>query len=173
MKSTPVKSALKTANGGTPLKVLLGGKTSFCSLHLPLWVLHPRACVLESLRPVSCYKVLLASSREHNKMLQGALKGSAKPEAKAPPATSTAPNVRCFLYCLFTQCPGSIVSTCRTKGLLQEKPTADLSLANFTLGPILGTGSFGRVSLGKLEATGVMCAIKALSKAHVVKNQQV
>jgi len=46
-------------------------------------------------------------------------------------------------------------------------------MADFTLGPILGTGSFGRVSLAKHNITGVMCAVKALSKAHVVKNQQV
>ena len=38
---------------------------------------------------------------------------------------------------------------------------------------MLGTGSFGRVSLARHRATGMVCAIKALSKAHIVKNQQV
>lgn len=48
-----------------------------------------------------------------------------------------------------------------------------LSMTDFAIGPVLGTGSFGRVSLARHNATGVMCAIKALSKSHVVKNQQV
>ena len=47
------------------------------------------------------------------------------------------------------------------------------TLDDFKLGPILGTGSFGRVSLAKHKVTSAVCAIKALSKAHVVKNQQV
>ena len=38
---------------------------------------------------------------------------------------------------------------------------------------MLGTGSFGRVSLAQHIATGRICAIKALSKANIVKNQQV
>lgn len=41
------------------------------------------------------------------------------------------------------------------------------------VGRVLGTGSFGRVSLARHRATGLVCAIKALSKAHIVKNQQV
>ena len=41
------------------------------------------------------------------------------------------------------------------------------------MGQVLGTGSFGRVSLARHRATGRVCAIKALSKAHIVKNQQV
>ena len=55
----------------------------------------------------------------------------------------------------------------------QEDGKKEISMADFTLGPVLGTGSFGRVSLAKHNITGVMCAVKALSKAHVVKNQQV
>ena len=46
-------------------------------------------------------------------------------------------------------------------------------MSDFAMGPVLGTGSFGRVSLARYNKTGVMCAIKALSKSHVVKNQQV
>ena len=38
---------------------------------------------------------------------------------------------------------------------------------------MLGTGSFGRVSLARHVASGRVCAIKALSKANVLKNQQV
>lgn len=41
------------------------------------------------------------------------------------------------------------------------------------VGRVLGTGSFGRVSLARHRASGLVCAIKALSKAHIVKNQQV
>ena len=45
-------------------------------------------------------------------------------------------------------------------------------ISDFIQGPILGTGSFGRVSLAHHRVTGDICAIKALSKAHLVKNQQ-
>ena len=47
------------------------------------------------------------------------------------------------------------------------------TLKDFKLDRVLGTGSFGRVSLARHIATGRICAIKALSKANVVKNQQV
>ncbi|KAK9862106.1 hypothetical protein WJX84_003475 [Apatococcus fuscideae] len=47
------------------------------------------------------------------------------------------------------------------------------SLADFSLGVVLGHGSFGRVTLGKHKATKTVCAIKALSKAQIIKNQQV
>jgi len=43
------------------------------------------------------------------------------------------------------------------------------TLKDFKLDRILGTGSFGRVSLARHIATGRICAIKA----NVVKNQQV
>lgn len=46
------------------------------------------------------------------------------------------------------------------------------TIADFSLGPVLGTGSFGRVLLAHHKQTGKTCAIKALSKAHLVKNQQ-
>ena len=46
------------------------------------------------------------------------------------------------------------------------------AISDFTSGPILGTGSFGRVFLAHHRQTGNICAIKALSKAHLVKNQQ-
>lgn len=54
-------------------------------------------------------------------------------------------------------------------------PPADRSwtLNDFTVGRILGTGSFGRVALATHKATSAVCAIKMLSKAHIVKNQQV
>ena len=45
-------------------------------------------------------------------------------------------------------------------------------LTSFTLGPVLGTGSFGRVTLAKHVATGAVVALKALSKAHLIRNQQ-
>ena len=38
---------------------------------------------------------------------------------------------------------------------------------------ILGTGSFGRVTLAKHRESETICAVKALSKAHMLKNQQV
>ncbi len=37
---------------------------------------------------------------------------------------------------------------------------------------MLGTGSFGRVCLAVHKEKGFVCAIKALSKAHIIKNQQ-
>lgn len=46
-------------------------------------------------------------------------------------------------------------------------------LGDFDVGRVLGTGSFGRVSLARHKASGLVCAIKALSKAHIVKSQQV
>lgn len=46
------------------------------------------------------------------------------------------------------------------------------SLEDFKVHRILGTGSFGRVSLAQHNATGQICAIKALSKEQILKNQQ-
>ena len=47
------------------------------------------------------------------------------------------------------------------------------ALADYTLGPVIGTGSFGRVTLASHRSTRTVCAIKALSKAHLLKHQQV
>ena len=47
------------------------------------------------------------------------------------------------------------------------------ALADYTLGPVIGTGSFGRVTLACHRSTRTVCAIKALSKAHLLKHQQV
>lgn len=46
------------------------------------------------------------------------------------------------------------------------------ALADYTLGPVIGTGSFGRVTLASHRSTRTVCAIKALSKAHLLKHQQ-
>jgi serine/threonine protein kinase len=46
-------------------------------------------------------------------------------------------------------------------------------LADFDLGPILGTGSFGRVHLAKHKKTGAVTAIKMLSKSQILKTKQV
>lgn len=45
-------------------------------------------------------------------------------------------------------------------------------LDDLEVGRVLGTGSFGRVSLARHRSTGLVCAVKALSKAHIVKSQQ-
>jgi hypothetical protein len=47
------------------------------------------------------------------------------------------------------------------------------SLADFEVGKVLGTGSFGRVCLARHLRTGSWCAIKTLLKAHIMKHQQV
>ena len=46
-------------------------------------------------------------------------------------------------------------------------------LSDFNIGPILGTGSFGRVPLGTHKSTGKVCAIKQLSKSQILKTKQV
>lgn len=67
-----------------------------------------------------------------------------------------------------------IVSIFGQQGLRTEDPPLDpCSLDDFQLGPVLGTGSFGRVSLARHRPTSTICAVKALSKAHIVKHQQV
>ncbi|CAK9861760.1 unnamed protein product [Sphagnum jensenii] len=45
--------------------------------------------------------------------------------------------------------------------------------SDFKLGPILGTGSFGRVHLAHYIPTNQVCASKSLSKAMIVKSKQV
>ena len=50
---------------------------------------------------------------------------------------------------------------------------AGCRLADFEVGAVLGTGSFGRVSLARHRASGQALAIKALSKAHIVRHQQI
>ena len=42
-------------------------------------------------------------------------------------------------------------------------------IRNFELGPIIGTGSFGIVPIAKHRDSGLVVAIKILSKAHVAK----
>eukprot|EP01024_Parvocaulis_polyphysoides_P025803 TRINITY_DN2345_c1_g1_i1.p1 TRINITY_DN2345_c1_g1~~TRINITY_DN2345_c1_g1_i1.p1 ORF type:complete len:343 (-),score=41.49 TRINITY_DN2345_c1_g1_i1:302-1330(-) len=54
-----------------------------------------------------------------------------------------------------------------------DKTLTSCCMEDFDMGVILGTGSFGRVMLGTHKKTGVVCAIKALSKATLVKNGQV
>ncbi|KAJ3074028.1 camp-dependent protein kinase catalytic subunit [Podochytrium sp. JEL0797] len=49
----------------------------------------------------------------------------------------------------------------------------EYSISDFTLKKTVGTGSFGRVHLGKLTATGTYYAIKALRKSDVIKMHQV
>ena len=46
-------------------------------------------------------------------------------------------------------------------------------LEDFDMMQVLGTGSFGRVTLAKHRESETVCAVKALSKAHMLKNQQV
>ena len=46
-------------------------------------------------------------------------------------------------------------------------------LEDFDMMQVLGTGSFGRVTLSKHRESETVCAVKALSKAHMLKNQQV
>ena len=46
-------------------------------------------------------------------------------------------------------------------------------LDDFDIGRVLGTGSFGRVSLARHRQSGATVAVKALSKAHIVKKQQI
>lgn len=60
-----------------------------------------------------------------------------------------------------------------TEDKLSPPPDRPWCLSDFTFGPVLGTGSFGRVALATEKRSGGKCAIKTLSKAHIVKNQQV
>lgn len=48
-----------------------------------------------------------------------------------------------------------------------------LGLSDFTIQRTLGTGSFGRVHLVKLNSTGVYYAMKALRKSEIVKLRQI
>ena len=46
-------------------------------------------------------------------------------------------------------------------------------IRNFELGPIIGTGSFGIVPIAKHRDSGLVVAVKILSKAHVAKTKQI
>jgi serine/threonine protein kinase len=46
------------------------------------------------------------------------------------------------------------------------------SFHDFKLGPVVGTGSFGRVHVAHHIPTGQVCATKSLSKAVIVKTKQ-
>ena len=50
--------------------------------------------------------------------------------------------------------------------------SAPLCRDDFEFGKVLGTGSFGRVCLAVHKEKGLVCAVKALSKSHIIKNQQ-
>ena len=67
-------------------------------------------------------------------------------------------------------CP---VTLMQTPGSGRSDSLPPCLLKDFKVDRVLGTGSFGRVSLATHVATGRICAIKALSKANVIKNQQV
>ena len=47
------------------------------------------------------------------------------------------------------------------------------TLDDFKIGPILGTGSFGRVSIARHVGSGKVVAIKMLSKAQILRTKQV
>lgn len=47
------------------------------------------------------------------------------------------------------------------------------SEADFELGRVIGTGSFGRVRLAVHKASGAVCAVKTISKSACVKRGQV
>ena len=48
-----------------------------------------------------------------------------------------------------------------------------IKLSDYTTERTLGTGSFGRVKLGKNKSTGKFVAIKILKKAEIIKLKQV
>lgn len=41
------------------------------------------------------------------------------------------------------------------------------------MGPVLGTGSFGRVCLARHKSSGAIVAIKSLLKSQIIKNDQI
>lgn len=45
--------------------------------------------------------------------------------------------------------------------------------SDFEVGKILGTGSFGRVLIARHKTKGIVCALKMLSKAQMLKTKQV
>ena len=92
--------------------------------------------------------------------------------AVAQPGHLTASRCRC-LPAAQPAPPCLICATCRRLSSAQDLKLESCRLEDFEVGQVLGTGSFGRVSLARHRATGHVCAIKALSKAHIVKNQQV
>ncbi|GLC74987.1 hypothetical protein PLESTF_001580900 [Pleodorina starrii] len=52
-----------------------------------------------------------------------------------------------------------------------RRPTMNMS--DFTVARVIGMGAFGRVSLARHNGTGRIVAIKAVSKAFIVKNDQI
>jgi serine/threonine protein kinase len=60
-----------------------------------------------------------------------------------------------------------------TDALASRKEAPKLHLKDFEIMRTLGTGSFGRVHLAKLNSTGVFYAMKALKKSEIVKLRQV
>ncbi|KAJ3019536.1 UNVERIFIED_CONTAM: camp-dependent protein kinase catalytic subunit [Siphonaria sp. JEL0065] len=56
---------------------------------------------------------------------------------------------------------------------LQSMDRKEFMIADFTIKKTVGTGSFGRVHLVKLNATGTYFALKALRKSDVIKMHQV
>ena len=68
---------------------------------------------------------------------------------------------------------GTTSTTVATLPPLTPPDDRPWTLEDFTVGRILGTGSFGRVVLATHKLSSSTCAIKMLSKAHIVKHQQV
>ncbi|RNF00232.1 protein kinase A, partial [Trypanosoma rangeli] len=61
-----------------------------------------------------------------------------------------------------------------TGSYVYEKPdTSKWKLSDLELGATLGTGSFGRVRLGKLKGTNNYYAVKCLKKREIIKMKQV
>ncbi len=65
--------------------------------------------------------------------------------------------------------------TCNDKfpALLSFKSTNRFDISEFEIIFILGTGAFGAVYLARRISDNLICAIKTLSKANIIKNKQV
>ena len=51
--------------------------------------------------------------------------------------------------------------------------SAPQAISDYNLRKTLGTGTYGKVVLATMQATGQYCAIKVLDKEHVVQCKQV
>lgn len=168
---------MKTFSGSKFLPRLKGGKASSEQVAPPAVAHH--TSVPDHGQPRADVQPHLSLIKQHSALwLQGS-----QQQADRRQTNNASSNLPSKTFRVRGAALGTCTSRCTTQqrwpGVTENMlPVQDLvlescRLEDFEMGRVLGTGSFGRVSLARHRATGVVCAIKALSKAHIVKNQQV
>ncbi len=96
----------------------------------------------------------------------------ATPAAKRPDTTAARPDMTCLQAAPRPQAD-PLAPIPASKPVAGGPLPSPLHLADFRLGRVVGTGSFGRVRIARHRATGEVVAIKSIDKATCIREGHV